>query len=154
MQDDRCVSANGEECRRSEIDVTGTAAEDIPSGYDDDISIRFHPYASRNFAVGGRLLSERIVGLYAIEGEIRRRRTADERRAVRQEKSRPIIEEFELWLRARLDLISQKTRRAEAIRYALSRWQGLTRFIDDGRIEIHSNVVERAIHPIALNLTV
>ncbi|WP_280951791.1 IS66 family transposase [Rhizobium chutanense] len=40
---------------------------------------------------------------------------------------------------------------AEAIRYALSRWDGLTRFIDDGRIEIDSNVVERSIRPIALN---
>lgn len=40
---------------------------------------------------------------------------------------------------------------AESIRYALSRWEGLTRFIDDGRIEIDSNVVERTIRPIALN---
>jgi hypothetical protein len=40
---------------------------------------------------------------------------------------------------------------AEAIRYILSRWEGLTRFIDDGRVEIDSNVVERAIRPIALN---
>ena len=48
-------------------------------------------------------------------------------------------------------LISQKTKLAEAIRYALSRWDGLTRFIDDGRIEIDSNVVERSIRPIALN---
>jgi hypothetical protein len=36
-------------------------------------------------------------------------------------------------------------------RYALSRWDGLTRFVDDGRVEIDSNVVERAIRPIALN---
>src|SRR5450631_2714278 len=46
---------------------------------------------------------------------------------------------------------SQKTKLAEAIRYALSRWDGLCRFVDDGRIEIDSNVVERAIRPIALN---
>ena len=39
---------------------------------------------------------------------------------------------------------------AEAIRYALSRWPGLTRFLDDGRVEIDSNVVERSIRPIAL----
>lgn len=48
-------------------------------------------------------------------------------------------------------MISQKTKLAEAIRYALSRWEGLTRFIADGRIEIDSNVVECAIRPIALN---
>jgi hypothetical protein len=50
-----------------------------------------------------------------------------------------------------LGFISQKTKLAEAIRYALSRWDGLTRFIDDGRIEIDSNTIERSIRPIALN---
>ena len=54
-------------------------------------------------------------------------------------------------LRTKLGLISQKTKLAEAIRYALSRWDGLIRFLDDGRIEIDSNVVERTIRPIALN---
>jgi hypothetical protein len=49
-----------------------------------------------------------------------------------------------------LDAYSQ-TKLAEAIRYALSRWDGLTRFLNDGRIEIDSNVVERSIRPIALN---
>jgi transposase len=92
----------------------------------------------------------RIADLYAVEKEIRGR-TAEERRAVRQEKSKPILDELEPWLRAKLDLISQKTKLAEAIRYALSRWVGLSRFVDDGRIEIDSNVVERAIRPIALN---
>ena len=48
-------------------------------------------------------------------------------------------------------MISQKTKLAEAIRYALSRWKGLTLFIDDGRVETDNNVVERAIRPIALN---
>jgi len=72
-------------------------------------------------------------------------------RAVRQVRSRPIIDDLEPWLRAKLVLISQKTKLAEAIRYALSRWAGLTRFLDDGQIEIDSNVVERSIRPIALN---
>jgi transposase len=51
----------------------------------------------------------------------------------------------------KLELISQKTKLADAIRYTLSRWEGLSRFLDDGRIEIDSNVVERSIRPIALN---
>ena len=93
---------------------------------------------------------ERIGGLYAIESEIRGR-SPDERRDARQAKSRPILDAIEPWLREKLTLISQKSKLAEAIRYALSRWDGLTRFIDDGRIEIDSNVVERAIRPIALN---
>ena len=93
---------------------------------------------------------KRIAELYAVETEIRGR-SADERRALRQEKSRPLLDELEPWLRTKLGLISQKTKLAEAIRYALSRWEGLIRFLDDGRIEIDSNIVERSIRPIALN---
>jgi transposase len=93
---------------------------------------------------------ERVASLYAVEKEIRGR-SAAERRAMRQDRSGPIIDDLEPWLRAKLSLISQKTKLAEAIRYARSRWAGLTRFPDDGRIEIDSNVVERTIRPIALN---
>jgi hypothetical protein len=91
-----------------------------------------------------------IAELYRIEGDIRGR-SAEERRDARQARSRPIVEALEPWLRAKLLLVSQKSKLAEAIRYALSRWQGLSCFLDDGRIEIDSNVVERAIRPIALN---
>lgn len=91
----------------------------------------------------------RIAPLYRIEDEIRGR-TAAERRTVRQERSRPLIEALESWLRTKLQLISQKGKLAEAIRYALSRWAGLCLFLDDGRIEIDSNVVERSIRPLAL----
>ena len=75
----------------------------------------------------------------------------EERRAARQDRTRPLLADLEPWLREKLALISQKTKLAEAIRYALSRWEGLTRFLDDGRIEIDSNTVERSIRPIALN---
>jgi transposase len=92
----------------------------------------------------------RIAALYKIEDDIRGR-PADERRALRQERSCPAVAELEPWLREKLGLISQKTKLAEAIRYTLSRWEGLTRFLDDGRIEIDSNTVERSIRPIALN---
>ncbi|MEJ1162039.1 IS66 family transposase [Prosthecomicrobium sp. N25] len=91
----------------------------------------------------------RIAEFYRIEDEIRGR-PAEERRAVRQEKTRPLVDALEPWLRDKLGLISQKSKLAEAIRYALSRWPGLTRFLDDGRVEIDSNVVERSIRPIAL----
>jgi transposase len=92
----------------------------------------------------------RIAVLYRVEGEIAGR-PAEQRRAVRQERSRPLVDELETWLREKLALISQKTRLAEAIRYALSRWVGLSLYLEDGRVEIDSNVVERAIRPIALN---
>ena len=91
-----------------------------------------------------------IAAFYAIEKEIRGR-SPEERRLVRQQKSRPLADAFEAWLRAKQALISQKIKLAEAIRYALSRWQGLTRFIDDGRIELDNNTVERSIRGIKLN---
>jgi transposase len=61
---------------------------------------------------------------------------------VREDRSRPIIDDLEPWLRAKLALISQKSKLAEAIRYALSRWAGLTRFLGDGRIEIAPWIVQ------------
>jgi transposase len=93
---------------------------------------------------------KRIAEVYAIEKDIHGR-SAEERRVVRQQRSRPLADAFEQWLRARLTLISQKGKLADAIRYALSRWEGLTRFIDDGRIELDNNTVERSIRPIKLN---
>jgi len=92
----------------------------------------------------------RIAALYRIEDDIRGR-SAEERRAVRQERTRPLIEALEPWLREKLSLISQKTKLAEAIRYALSRWAGLCLFLEDGRIDIDNNTVERAIRPLTLN---
>ena len=111
---------------------------------------RFYELAAAGPAPIATEALQRIAELYAVEKDIRGR-NADERRAARQDRSRPIIDGLEPWLRAKLALISQKTKLAEAIRYALSRWNGLTYFLDDGRVEINSNVVERSIRPIALN---
>ncbi|MFK4492433.1 hypothetical protein ABIA45_007511 [Bradyrhizobium sp. USDA 336] len=91
-----------------------------------------------------------IAEFYAIEKDIRGR-GAEERRPVRQQKSRPLADTFQKWLHAKRALISQKGKLPDAIRYALSRWEGLTRFIDDGRIELDNNAVERSIPPITLN---
>ena len=91
----------------------------------------------------------RIQDLYGIEASIRGC-SPDERRAVRREKSAPILEALRPWLAARLELLSQKSDLAKAIRYTQTHWEGLSRFLDDGRIEIDSNTVERAIRPLAL----
>ena len=111
---------------------------------------RFYELAAAGPAPIASEALERIAALYRIETDIRSM-TADQRRRILQDKSRPITEALKPWLTDKLSLISQKTKLAEAIRYALSRWEGLTRFIDDGRIEIDSNIVERSIRPIALN---
>jgi transposase len=103
-------------------------------------------------ATGSPLAAEalrRIRELYAIEAEIRGR-PAEERRAVRQERSKPLVEALHTWLGAQLQRVSGKSGLAEAIRYALRHWAGLVLFLDDGRIELDTNVIERAIRPIAL----
>jgi transposase len=92
---------------------------------------------------------KRIAEFYAIEKDINGR-SAEERCLIRQQRSRPLADTFEQWLRSKLVLISQKSKLADAINYALTRWKGLTRFIDDGRIELDNNTVERSIRPIKL----
>jgi transposase len=92
----------------------------------------------------------RIATLYAIDAEARGQ-SPEQRRAARREKSRPVVDELRRFLDAKLAQLSRKSTLAEAIRYALTRWEGLTRFLDDGRIELDSNVVERTIRPLALN---
>jgi transposase len=93
---------------------------------------------------------DRIALLYAIEKTIRGR-SADERRAVRQEKSKPLVLALKTWLDEQLARVSGKSVIAEAIRYGLNHWDGLTRFLEDGRIELDTNSVERGMRPIALN---
>jgi transposase len=92
----------------------------------------------------------RIAVFYEIEGEIRGQ-SAEARRAVRQARTKPVVEALKAWLLEQLAEVSRKSVIAGAIRYALGLWDGLIRFLDDGRIEIDSNTVERSMRPIALN---
>jgi len=92
---------------------------------------------------------ERIAGLYAIEKEIRGR-PPDERREVRNTRSRPLLESLKQWFEETLGKLSRKSDTAMAVRYALGRWAALLRFCDDGRIEIDNNAAERALRVVAL----
>src|ERR1700716_1100386 len=93
---------------------------------------------------------ERIAALYAIEKTIRGK-SAEERRQVRQDKSKPLVASLRAWLEQQLVRVSAKAPIAEEIRYGLNHWDGLTRFLEDGRIELDTNNVERGIRPIVLN---
>jgi transposase len=92
---------------------------------------------------------QQIGRLYAVEAQIRCC-PAEERLAARREHSRPIVDALKTWLSAQLERISGKSSLAEAIRYALRHWDGLSLFLADGCIELDTNVVERAIRAIAL----
>jgi hypothetical protein len=91
----------------------------------------------------------RIGELYAVETGIRGRSPAL-RVAERRTFSKPLVEKLKAWLEQQLARTPGRSRLAEAIRYALSRWDGLTRFLHDGRVELDTNPVERAIRPVAL----
>ena len=92
---------------------------------------------------------QRIGELYVVEKEIWGR-LPDERRAVRQERSRPLLDAMKVWLEETLQTLSQKSATAKAIRYALSRWQALGRYCEDGRIAIDNNAAERALRCVSL----
>lgn len=92
----------------------------------------------------------RVALLYAIEDEVRGL-SAEQRRAARHDRSRSIVDDLRQYLDARNRQVSAKSKLGEAIRYALTRWDGLSRFLDDGRVDLDSNTVERSIRPLALN---
>jgi len=91
-----------------------------------------------------------IQALYRIEKDLRGLST-EQRHAARQERSKPIIDAFELWLAQNRARISAKSPTGEALKYIAKYWDGLILFLDDGRIELDNNAVERTIRPIALN---
>ena len=93
---------------------------------------------------------KRIAEVYEIEAEIRSK-SAAERREVRQEKTKPLVAALRGWLETNLARLAGGSTIAQALRYGLNHWDGLVRFLDDGRIEIDSNTVERSMRPIALN---
>lgn len=92
---------------------------------------------------------QRIAALYVIEGEIRGR-PPDERKQVRSTRARPLLESLRQWFEATLPKLSRKSDTTAAIRYALSRWEALVRYCDDGRIEIDNNAAERSLRAVAL----
>jgi hypothetical protein len=87
---------------------------------------------------------DRIQALYAIEEQIRGR-PPDERRAVRHARTVPLLDQLREWLAATLAKVSAKSEIASAINYSLKRWAALTRYCDNGLLEIDNNAAERAL---------
>jgi transposase len=92
---------------------------------------------------------QRIDALFAIEREINGA-APEQRRRVRQERSRPLVAELEPWLRQQRGRLSAKNETAKAIDYSLKRWPALTRFLDDGRLCLSNNAAERGVRGIAV----
>jgi transposase len=96
-----------------------------------------------------RDLLERMGKLFEIEREINGK-VPDERQRIRAGQSAPLLDDLKKAVDAALNKISGKSALADAIRYAQRRWQSLTRYTTDGRLEMTNNAAERAIRPLAL----
>ncbi len=92
---------------------------------------------------------ERFARIYAVEADIRGS-SAPHRQAVRQARTAPMMEELKRVLDTALPQLSTQSSLAKAIRYVRDHWDGLAAFLDDGRIEVDSNTVERSMRPISL----
>ena len=108
----------------------------------------FDEWASHKSTIAKEAL-DRIGALFDIERPIKGQPPGI-RRAVRQRTAKPKIDDLAVWLDAQLQKIPGKSDLARAIRYARSRWTELTRYLDDGRLEISNNAAENQIRPLKL----
>ncbi len=92
---------------------------------------------------------QRIDALFEIERKVNGR-SADERKAIRQQLSKPLVNDMEIWMREQRSRLSRDTDLAKAFDYMLNRWEAFTRFLDDGRICLSNNCAERSLRGVAL----
>lgn len=152
----------GEHAQRILASFTGVLQVDAYAGYnklEPDVTLalcwshfrrRFYDLAKGGNAPIATEILTQIGELYDIEAEIRGR-TAEERRAVRQARAKGLVDDLKTWLKEQLARVPKSSTIAKDIRYGLTHWDELSRYLDDGRIEMDTNTVERSIRPIALN---
>ena len=110
---------------------------------------KFHDIFAATASATASEAIRRIGLLYAVEKQVRGS-PPEIRYAVRQARARPVMEALRVWLDQLLQTLSAKSDMAGAIRYALTRWTALTRYLDDGTVEIDNNAAERALRVVAL----
>jgi len=87
--------------------------------------------------------------LYDVEREVKDL-NADERRQIRQAKSKPLADAFAQWMLLQRQKVTDGSAIASALDYSLKRWAALTRFLDNGQLPIDNNWIENQIRPIAI----
>ena len=105
---------------------------------------KFYDLWEHNQSPIAREALDRIQALYAIEGQVRGKQPA-ERLGARQQYAVPLLASLETWMRSTLTTVSVKSDLAAAFNYSLKRWAALTRYSQDGTIEIDNNAAERAM---------
>jgi len=160
---DFCTSRGGEHPQRMLQDFSGTLVTDDFSGY--------HKLQSQGAITGALCMAHArrklfeahklngseiaanavalIAKLYEVEREARELEP-QERRRLRQSRSRPIADALHAWLLAQRQTLAKANATAKAIDYSLSNWGALTRYLDDGNVPIDNNAVENSIRPLAV----
>lgn len=110
---------------------------------------KFHELWVNHKSTVGEQALKFFIQLYEIERDVRELHP-DERRRIRQQRSRPVADALHQWLRQQRRLVPEGSATARAIDYSLKRWGALMRFIDDGALPADNNWVENQIRPIAL----
>ena len=108
----------------------------------------YEVYVGSNAPIATEALA-RLKHLYEIEADIRGS-SPEVRRAIRQQRAKPVIEALKPWFEECRAKVSKGSKLGKALAYGLNHWDGLCRYLDDGRIEIDSNTVERSIRGLAL----
>lgn len=92
---------------------------------------------------------EQISRIYDVEREVKEM-LPDERRRIRQERSKPLLDTLHEWMLLNRQKITDGSTTAKALDYSLRRWEALTRFVDDGQLPVDNNHIENQIRPIAI----
>jgi hypothetical protein len=123
-----------------------------PNASSNIVEVSFWAHVRRGFfdlyeAIGSPTAQEaieRIQRLYTIETAIRGK-SADVRRAMRQEYAVPVLEDLHDWMVKVRTEVENGSALAKALNYALNRWDALMRYTEDGRLEIDNNTAERSV---------
>ena len=154
---------NGEHPRQHLTSLTGTLQADGYAGYDQlylsrpiqeaacwaHVRRKFYDLEQAHASPIAAEAIQRIAQLYAIESAVRGK-PPNERRSMRQNHARPLLDDFNAWLVRSLATLSAKSTTAGAIHYALNRWAALLTYVDNGMVEIDNNAAERALRAVAL----
>jgi transposase len=159
---DFCESRAGEHCRSFLGDWKGFLVCDDFAGYkagfiNGILEAGCMAHARRKFfdlhTSNKSQIAEQALGyisqLYDVEREVKDL-NADERRQIRQAKSKPLVGAFHQWMMLQRTRITDGSATAKALDYSLKRWDALTRFLDDGQLPIDNNWIENQIRPIAI----
>jgi len=92
-----------------------------------------------------------IRALYAIESDVRERELCPEEvYRERQEKAKPILNKFELWVKETAPKVPPKSKLGKAMLYTLAQWPRLVRYLEDGILNIDNNWIENSVRPFAV----